>query len=156
MLLVLSCNKPIINVRGIIVVEHTGNTYEGITPLIISTNSIKIPLYHIDTMELYRINGKSTFTEIEKERYIDLNYKRVITDTKTLGAIANFLIIHKDYFINNTNQIDNSTVESYQISLNDKKFQLYSKKKLLFFKDLMRYLTENDCDKKVIIEFRRF
>jgi hypothetical protein len=150
-LLASGCKKNYNVDSGVMIFSHTGNiNYMPIT-LYISTKKIDIKLSDNEFAQLRRILRKPDLLKTHENewRYMDFFNNIVVTDKRTFSKIYQFVTDHDEYWTNNEHRNDIGA-ESVQININDTKFLIYYPLRKEFLVSLKAYLTENECDKKVV------
>lgn len=150
-LLFLNCNKAKRDMPDFIKFEHVGITRYYYPPLYLSTKKVNIHLNDRQLADMRLIFSKSGSDSIqEKEKYIKLMFKRIITDRKTISTINEFIFNHQEFYTTNGHQ-NVGTYESYSINSGGKmRFTLFYKLQGEFFEKLTTELKNENCDKRVI------
>ncbi len=156
LLLLLGTVEPKLDLRKVIIFEHSGNTDSILRPLVICTENIYVPLSQYDIEDLHRIKGESKLTLQEKQHFSDVINNRVVTDKSTFSVIGKFVLSHNDYYANNSTRKDIPGTQSFEIVYNGKVYMVYSKLSHKYLNDLKAYLILCHSDPKIMAQISDF
>jgi hypothetical protein len=126
-------------------IKHTGMEDYRYSTILISKEKLNVKLKKswLDDRPL------ESLTDKQIDIITNFYYRRFVTDSITFSVMARFITESKQYYTNGK-RVNWGDWKDYSITLNGKCYDIYYKTSFDYFRELLKYLKENNCDKQII------